>query len=145
MKTSMSPPTSSTDFPGETEEDLQSTFSILFMSYALATFTFFPIQNEKAPGQKGWTSRINLQEKKRRGEILCSVLGEGIKKPPTVEASLGLRQKLLVETVENGWVRGYGEHYIPIKYASDRGQRPERNTWVEVELAWSRPRRMILP
>jgi threonylcarbamoyladenosine tRNA methylthiotransferase MtaB len=117
-------------FPGETEEDLQSTLDLIH-ELRFGHLHLFPYSKRKGTRAERMDQQINLQEKKRRGEILLST-GEGIKAAYR-RSLIGLRQKLLVETVENGWIRGYGEHYIPIKVPLT-GVKPERNTWIEVEL-----------
>jgi threonylcarbamoyladenosine tRNA methylthiotransferase MtaB len=117
-------------FPGETEEDMKSTLSLV-EELQFGHLHLFPYSRRKGTRADRMDQQIPEREKKKRGEALLS-LGETIKKQYR-QSLLGKKQKLLVETVKDGWVRGYGEHYVPIKY-SLKGERPQRNSWVYVRL-----------
>ncbi len=99
-------------FPGETEEDFSETLKVAETAgfSHIHTFPFSVRNGTKAAGMEG---QIAYREKVRRAEIVrnLSVANRQAYK----DGLVGKRQTVLIEKIENGIARGYGELYVPIE------------------------------
>ncbi|HJN05168.1 MAG TPA: tRNA (N(6)-L-threonylcarbamoyladenosine(37)-C(2))-methylthiotransferase MtaB [Bacteroidales bacterium] len=99
-------------FPGETEEQFQETVDLA------NTIGFGHIHTFKYSVRKGTRAerlpeQIDENEKNLRGEIIRK-LSENTRSKYR-NSFIGKQQKVLVQIIiENGFARGYGEHYIPV-------------------------------
>ncbi|MAE07227.1 MAG: tRNA (N(6)-L-threonylcarbamoyladenosine(37)-C(2))-methylthiotransferase MtaB [Bacteroidetes bacterium] len=99
-------------FPSETEEQFQATVDLA------NTIGFGHIHTFKYSVRKGTRAerlpeQIDEKEKNRRGEIIRKLSEKTRLKYRN--SFIGKQQKVLVQIIiENGFARGYGEHYIPV-------------------------------
>jgi threonylcarbamoyladenosine tRNA methylthiotransferase MtaB len=99
-------------FPGETEENFQETIEMA------KTIGFGHIHTFKYSVRKGTRAErlpnhLDEREKTKRGEIIRMLSDETRLKHR--KSFIGRTQRVLVQSIlENGYARGFGEHYIPI-------------------------------
>ncbi|MCF8302038.1 MAG: tRNA (N(6)-L-threonylcarbamoyladenosine(37)-C(2))-methylthiotransferase MtaB [Bacteroidales bacterium] len=110
-------------FPGETEEDFQETVD--FVKDAgfshIHTFKYSMRQETRAARM---SDHITNKLKAERSEIIRKLADEN--KENYRRSFIGKTQQVLVEKIdEQGFARGYGEHYIPVKFKADNVQRNE--------------------
>jgi threonylcarbamoyladenosine tRNA methylthiotransferase MtaB len=116
-------------FPGETEEDFQKTAEMvkeLAFSH-VHTFKYSVRQGTRA---ERMTDHVSEKIKNQRSELIRAVSEEN--KRGYLTKMIGKQQLLLVERVgADHVVRGYGEHYIPIRI-KEKGV--AKNSFVPVTL-----------
>lgn len=116
-------------FPGETEKDFQETVD--FVKEAgfshIHTFKYSMRQGTRA-ARMG--DHITNKLKAERSEIIRKLAGEN--KENYRRSFIGKIQQVLVEKIdEQGFARGYGEHYIPVKF---KAENIERNAFYDVKI-----------
>lgn len=116
-----------TGFPGETDEDFMQTCKVV------EDIGFSHIHTFKYSVRQG-TRAAKMEEqlpegiKQSRSEII-RIIGEANKKRYR-KAMIGKEQNVLVEKVQKGIARGYGEHYVPVEFKS----KSEKNTFRTVKI-----------
>ncbi len=116
-----------TGFPGETDEDFMQTCKVvedIGFSH-IHTFKYSVRQGTRAAKM---TEQIPEKIKHRRSEIV-RIIGEANRKRYR-KAMIGKEQTVLVEKVQKGIARGYGEHYVPVEFKS----KTEKNTFRTVKI-----------
>ena len=98
-------------FPGETEDDFQRTLEIACnIGFThIHTFKYSTRNGTRAARMDGMVSEVT---KKERSEAIRNLSDSN--KQKYYKGMKGKPQRLLVERIEDGQARGYGEHYIPI-------------------------------
>ena len=101
-----------TGFPGETGENHNETLDIIerVKFSHIHTFKYSVRQGTRAERMDG---HIPERIKKRRSEDV-RILGDKIKRLYR-DSWVGKEQTLLIEQIRNGYAKGYGEYYTPIK------------------------------
>lgn len=114
-------------FPGETDKDFKHTLEFAREAHFSHIHTFRYSQRtgtraqrlpDQVPGpvMAKRSEEIRLLSEKMRKEYLGSMIGK--------------KQRVLIEKVdENGFARGYGQHYIPVVFKTDTR---EKNRFAEV-------------
>jgi threonylcarbamoyladenosine tRNA methylthiotransferase MtaB len=114
-------------FPGETEGAFQETVSMASdLSFSHIHTFKYSVRNgtraERMPDQ------ISEKEKNRRSEIIRNISDE--QKRGYILSMIGKKQRMLIErTGTDGFARGYGENYFPIRL---RAKNISRNEFVDV-------------
>jgi len=115
-------------FPGEDKEDLEMTIKSI-QNIGFGHVHLFPYSKRKGTRAERMENQIPELEKKRRGNILHLVGLEA--KKAFRSRFIGKTQKVLIESLDEEWASGYGEHYLPVKIQNNG---LIQNTFVEVEL-----------
>ena len=99
-------------FPGETEEHFQETVEMA-MSIGFGHIHTFKYSVRKGTRAERLPDHLDEREKTRRGEII-RVLSDETRLNHR-KSFIGRTQRVLVQIIlENGYARGFGEHYIPV-------------------------------
>ncbi len=99
-------------FPGETVEQFQETVD-LANSIGFGHIHTFKYSVRKGTRAERLPDHVEEKEKNRRGEIIRQLSEKTRLKYRN--SFIGKQQKVLVQMItENGYARGYGEHYIPV-------------------------------
>ncbi|HJX71156.1 MAG TPA: tRNA (N(6)-L-threonylcarbamoyladenosine(37)-C(2))-methylthiotransferase MtaB [Bacteroidales bacterium] len=117
-----------TGFPGETDEDFDQTCQVvrdIGFSH-IHTFKYSVRKGTKAAGMSG---QIPENIKSRRSEIIRKI-GE-TNKTRYRKTLIGKEQTVLIEKVQKGIAKGYGEHYVPVEFKA----RSDKNTFHRVKIA----------
>lgn len=120
-------------FPGETEKDFQQTVDFIreaefshvhTFRFSRRTGTRADRMKEQVPGKvmAGRSEVIRKLSEQNRLSYMHSMLGK--------------EQRVLIEKVEDGIARGYGEHYLPVAFAVDD---PTTNRFEQVRLTGTTP------
>ena len=116
-------------FPGETEEDFNETVDVvkeLGFSH-IHTFKYSMREGTRAARMK---EHLPDKLKSQRSEIIRELTENN--KLEYRKSFIGKQQRVLVEKIdENGYAHGYGEHYIPVKFA---GAGLKKNEFYDVDL-----------
>lgn len=117
-------------FPGETDEDHQQTLQSIqeFNFTHIHTFKYSKRDQTRAARM---AAQVNEKVKNDRSEDV-RLLAEKLKGTYR-EKFIGKTQRMLIERIENGIARGYGEHYIPIE-VNVENTAIQRNSFIEVRL-----------
>lgn len=111
-------------FPGETEEDFQKSLR------AVAGFGFSHVHTFKYSVRRGtraerMDNQIPEKVKNKRSEQIRIQSEENREK--YLSRFIGQEQTVLIETIDpKGWAKGYGEHYVPVRF---KAQGLNRNTF----------------
>lgn len=99
-------------FPGETEKYFQETVDIA-KSIGFGHIHTFKYSVRKGTRAERLPDQIDEKEKNRRGEIIRKLSEET--RLAHRNKFIGKQQRVLVQIIlEDGFARGYGEHYIPV-------------------------------
>ncbi len=117
-------------FPGETDEDHTQTLESIreFNFTHVHTFKYSKRDHTRAARM---SMQVNEKLKNERSEEV-RLLAEQLKAEYR-KTFVGRKQRLLIERIENGIARGYGEHYIPIELPIG-DTHIARNSFVDVVL-----------
>jgi threonylcarbamoyladenosine tRNA methylthiotransferase MtaB len=116
-------------FPGENEEDFQKTMDVVREARFSHVHTF---RYSRRKGTRADRMQNQLEEriKSERSEIIRKLSEEN--RIQYMNSMLGNQQRVLVEKVDHeGMARGYGEHYLPVKFQTGYA---ERNRFEQVRL-----------
>lgn len=114
-------------FPGETEEEFEQTVN-LAKSLSFSHIHTFKYSVRTGTRAERMHDHISEKVKNQRSGIIRSISEEN--KRNYILQMIGKKQKLLVERIgSDGFARGYGENYIPIRVKS---KQLERNQFVDV-------------
>ena len=116
-------------FPGETEADFQLTLDLVKEAHFSHVHTF---RYSRRKGTRADRMEDQLQEKikNQRSERVRKQAEEN--RLSYMNSMLGKQQRVLVERVDGlGMARGYGEHYLPVSFLTER---QDRNWFTEVTL-----------
>jgi len=116
-------------FPGETKEMFEETVRFVEKCRFLYVHVF-PYSDRKGTKASEMGGKLSEQEKHERAVALTEKMLEV--RRSVLEKYLGKTAKVLCETSKNGFVHGYTENYIEVRFADDGTVRP--NDIVEVEL-----------
>ena len=99
-------------FPGETDEDFDDTCSaVRDLAFTHChTFRFAKRDGTRAARMAG---QVDERVKQRRSAVVRRLAAAN--RDAYLRSLAGVRQRLLVESVEDGIARGYGECYVPIE------------------------------
>jgi len=116
-------------FPGETEEDFNETVKVvkeLGFSH-IHTFKYSMREGTRAARMK---EHLPDKLKSQRSEIIRELTADN--KLNYRKSFIGKQQRVLVEKIDDeGYAHGYGEHYIPVKFA---GENLRKNEFYDVDL-----------
>ncbi|MCF8309712.1 MAG: tRNA (N(6)-L-threonylcarbamoyladenosine(37)-C(2))-methylthiotransferase MtaB [Bacteroidales bacterium] len=116
-------------FPGETEEDFNETVNVvkeLGFSH-IHTFKYSMREGTRAARMK---EHLPDKLKSQRSEIIRDLTADN--KLNYRKSFIGKQQRVLVEKIDKeGYAHGYGEHYIPVKFAGDN---LKKNEFYDVDL-----------
>ncbi len=99
-------------FPGETDEQFQETVSMT-KSIGFGHIHTFKYSVRKGTRAERLPDHIDEKEKNRRGDIIRKVSEES--RLNHRKSFIGKTQRVLVQKIlEDGYARGFGEHYIPV-------------------------------
>jgi len=100
-------------FPGETEDDFQQSLK-LSSELGFGHIHTFKYSVRKSTRAERMPDHVPEKVKTERSEHI-RLLAEK-EKYKYRQSMIGKEQTVLVEKIENGMARGYGEHYIPVKF-----------------------------
>jgi threonylcarbamoyladenosine tRNA methylthiotransferase MtaB len=116
-------------FPGETEEQFQETVNMA-KSIGFGHIHTFKYSIRKGTRAERLPNHVDEKEKNRRGDIIRQISEES--RLNHRKSFIGKKQKVLVQIIlDDGYARGYGEHYIPV-IISKKGL--ETNKFYDVEI-----------
>lgn len=108
-------------FPGETEQDFQSTLDLVKEARFSHVHTF---RYSRRKGTRADRMEDQVQEriKQARSEQVRELTE--LNRLSYMKSMLGKQQRVLVERVDrDGRARGYGEHYLPVSFATSKRNR----------------------
>jgi len=115
-------------FPGETDELFEQTVEAIKKLKFTHSHTFkYSIRDNTRAARMD--EQVDEKVKTRRSEVV-RLLAEKNKREYRL-SFIGKEQTLLIERIENGIARGYGEHYVPIKVAD---KNIEHNQFYKVKI-----------
>lgn len=114
-------------FPGETEDDFNETCEVTKNVGFSHVHTFkYSVRNgtraERMP------DHIHEKIKSERSEVIRKIAEEN--KKSYRKSFIGKKQTVLVEKIQKGIAKGYGEHYVPVEFKA----KAEKNTFHTVEI-----------
>lgn len=112
-------------FPGESEEDFMQTCNIarnIGFSH-IHTFKYSKRSGTRAERMDG---QVNEKIKQERSKIIRKIAEKN--KTKYRKSFTGKEQKVLIEKVSAGLAKGYGQHYVPVKFRTIS----EKNTFSTV-------------
>lgn len=116
-------------FPGESEEDFQLTLDLVKDAQFSHVHTF---RYSRRKGTRADRMEDQLVEriKNERSELVRELTEKN--RLSYMESMIGKQQRVLVERVDDkGMARGYGEHYLPVSFATEKRN---RNWFADVKL-----------
>lgn len=116
-------------FPGETEADFRETQKIVNQIGFSHIHTFKYSVRESTAAER-MPNQVDEKIKQKRSEKIREMSAENQRN--YLKKFVGNTQKVLVEKhLGNGWYKGYGQHYIPVKFkhATD-----VRNQFIDIEI-----------
>ncbi|MDX2432305.1 MAG: tRNA (N(6)-L-threonylcarbamoyladenosine(37)-C(2))-methylthiotransferase MtaB [Bacteroides sp.] len=116
-------------FPGESEEDFQLTLDLVREAQFSHVHTF---RYSRRKGTRADRMEDQLVEriKNERSELVRELTEKN--RLSYMESMIGKQQRVLVERVDDkGMARGYGEHYLPVSFATEKRN---RNWFADVKL-----------
>lgn len=116
-------------FPGEREEDFQLTLDLVKDAQFSHVHTF---RYSRRKGTRADRMEDQLVEriKNERSELVRELTEKN--RLSYMESMIGKQQRVLVERVDDkGMARGYGEHYLPVSFATEKRN---RNWFADVKL-----------
>lgn len=116
-------------FPGETREMFEETVRFVEKCGFLYVHVF-PYSDRKGTKASEMDGKLSESEKHERAVELTAKMFEV--RRSVLEKYLGKKAKVLCETSKDGFVHGYTENYIEVRFADDGKVKP--NDIVEVEL-----------
>ena len=99
-------------FPGETDAEFEETRAVV-RHVGFSHIHTFPYSVREGTRASRMSGQVPKREKSRRAGIIRDMSDE--LKRAYRRSILGRRQLLLVEKIEHGIARGYGEHYVPVQ------------------------------
>jgi threonylcarbamoyladenosine tRNA methylthiotransferase MtaB len=116
-------------FPGETEHEFEETGGVV-KHVGFSHIHTFPYSVREGTRAARMSGQVPKREKTRRAGIIRDMSDSY--KLEYRRGLLGRHQHVLVEQIESGIARGYGEHYVPVQIPVSSGLKP--NTFVPVRL-----------
>jgi threonylcarbamoyladenosine tRNA methylthiotransferase MtaB len=105
-------------FPGETDRDFEETCRIV-RDIGFSHVHTFKYSVRKGTRASTMPDQINEKVKKQRSEFVRQLAEEN--KLLYYSRFIGKKQTVLVEKVtRQGYAKGFGEHYLPVEFRSDR-------------------------
>ena len=117
-------------FPGESEKDFEDSLkAVSELNFGhVHTFKYSKRDGTRAAGM---TNIVTEKEKTERSERLRKLAAEN--KLKFRKQFIGLIQNVLVESIsEDGWAKGYGENYVPVKFKMPEA---EKNTIYQIKIS----------
>lgn len=107
-------------FPGETAADFQSTCEVV-RDIGFSHIHTFKYSRRKGTRADRMPDQVPEKVKAERSEVIRQI-GEENKR--NYRSSLiGTTEQVLVEKTGDGMARGYGEHYVPIRFPSEQAEK----------------------
>ncbi len=101
-------------FPGETEDDFRDTIRLVKEARFSHVHTF-RYSRRKGTRADRMENQLEEQIKNERSEMIRQI--SEVNRLNYMQSMTGIHQRVLVEQVDkNGMARGYGEHYLPIRF-----------------------------
>ena len=107
-------------FPGETEEDFKATCDVV-KEIGFSHIHTFKYSRRKGTRADRMPGQVSEKIKTERSEIIRGIAEEYKRKYRT--SLIGSTEMVLVEKVKDGLARGYGEHYVPIRFKSEEAEK----------------------
>ena len=107
-------------FPGETPADFQSTCNVV-RDIGFSHIHTFKYSRRKGTRADRMPDQVPEKVKSERSEVIRRI-GEENKRQYR-SSFLGKTERVLVEKTVDGMARGYGEHYVPIRFPSRKAER----------------------
>ncbi len=115
-------------FPGETEEDFQASVKMV-REVGFSHVHTFKYSEREGTRSARMTDLVDEKIKNERSEVVRLLAEEN--KRAYRASFIGKTQRLLIEKVGNEYAIGHGEHFLPIRVASENMQ---KNTYVNVTI-----------
>lgn len=116
-------------FPGESEEDFQETIDVV-QEIGFSHIHTFKYSLREGTRAARMPEHIPDKVKSARSEVIRELTQDN--KLKYRKSFIGKQQRVLVEKIDDqGFAHGYGEHYIPVKFA---GQVLKKNEFYLVDL-----------
>ncbi|MFW5974947.1 MAG: radical SAM protein, partial [Bacteroidota bacterium] len=116
-------------FPGESEEDFQKTIDVV-QEIGFSHIHTFKYSLREGTRAARMPEHIPDKVKSARSEVIRELTQDN--KLKYRKSFIGKQQRVLVEKIdEHGFAHGYGEHYIPVKFA---GKNLKKNEFYQVKL-----------
>jgi threonylcarbamoyladenosine tRNA methylthiotransferase MtaB len=104
-------------FPGETEKDFSETIRIA-KEAAFSHIHTFKFSKRKGTRADRMTDQVPEKIKNQRSEVIRMISDEN--KLQYRKSFIGSEQKVLIEKVDGNRAFGYGEHYVPVEFHTDK-------------------------
>jgi len=115
-------------FPGETAEDFNETCKVVH-DIGFSHIHTFKYSVRKGTRAAGMSEQIPESVKRQRSEIIRKIAEKN--KIEYRKTLIGREQTVLVEKIQKGIAKGYGEHYVPVEFKSSS----EKNTFHQVKIS----------
>jgi len=115
-------------FPNESDDDFKATCELI-KELNFGHVHTFKYSIRKGTRAERMPDQVDERIKAKRSEVLRDI-AEGIKREYR-KSFIGEEQVVLVEKTDKNQARGYGEHYIPIKF---KGDNIEKNHFYKVKI-----------
>jgi threonylcarbamoyladenosine tRNA methylthiotransferase MtaB len=116
-------------FPGETDEDFMRTVGLV-KQIGFSHIHTFRYSRRKGTRADRMEHQVEEKVKTERSELVRKLSESG--RRSYMESMLKKQQRVLVEKVDDhGMARGYGEHYLPVRFPT---RNPSRNRFAHVVL-----------
>lgn len=116
-------------FPGESEKDFQETIDVV-QEIGFSHIHTFKYSLREGTRAARMPEHIPDKIKSARSEVIRELTQDN--KLKYRKSFIGKQQRVLVEKIdEQGFAQGYGEHYLPVKFA---GKNLKKNEFYKVEL-----------
>ncbi|MCK4855409.1 MAG: MiaB/RimO family radical SAM methylthiotransferase, partial [Bacteroidales bacterium] len=107
-------------FPGETEPDFQSTCNVV-KDIGFSHIHTFKYSRRKGTRADRMPDQVPEKVKSERSEHIRQIGEENKRKYRS--SLLGKTERVLVEKTGDGSARGYGEHYVPVRFPSGQAEK----------------------
>ena len=107
-------------FPGETAADFQSTCEVV-RDIGFSHIHTFKYSRRKGTRADRMPDQVPEKVKAERSEVIRQIGEENKRQYRT--SLIGTTEQVLVEKTSQGMARGYGEHYVPIRFQSGQAEK----------------------
>lgn len=104
-------------FPGETEDDFQTTCEVV-REIGFSHIHTFKYSRRKGTRADRMPAQVPEKVKTERSEIIRGISEENKRRYRS--SLIGKTQQVLVEKIHAGFARGYGEYYVPVVFPGGR-------------------------
>ncbi|MBT3273139.1 MAG: tRNA (N(6)-L-threonylcarbamoyladenosine(37)-C(2))-methylthiotransferase MtaB [Spirochaetales bacterium] len=118
-------------FPGETDREFEETCDVT-RKVEFSHIHTFPYSVREGTRAARMAGQVPSKIKAARSKIIRDISDEGKRRYRS--KLLGKPQRVLIERIQDGYARGYGENYVPVEIPVNPSGIPIENTFIDVHL-----------